>query len=229
MDASTQTPMSPRILVIDDEPRILNFVRRGLRGEGFSVDVTTEGGEGLRQAIAERYDLVILDLLMPGLDGTAVLRGILARKPQQAVMVLSALTATNSKVHALELGAEDYLAKPFAFDELLARVHARLRSAARHPSTQLTSTRLTLDVIRREADAGSGPVPLAEREFLLLQELMRNAGRTVSKERILSAVWGYHFEPESNVVDVCVRRLRAKLGADAVVTVRGEGYRVDAA
>src|SRR5947209_3929430 len=229
MDACTQIPMSPRILVIDDEPRILNFVRRGLRGEGFSVDVTTEGAEGLRQALAERYDLVILDLLMPGLDGTAVLRGILARKPQQAVMVLSALTATNSKVHALELGAEDYLAKPFAFDELLARVHARLRSAARHPSTRLTSTRLTLDVIRREADAGSGPVPLAEREFLLMQELMRHAGRTVSKERILSAVWGYHFEPESNVVDVYVRRLRAKLGPDAISTVRGEGYRVDAA
>jgi DNA-binding response OmpR family regulator len=190
--------------------------------------VTTEGADGLRRALSEPYDLVILDLLMPGLDGTAVLRGILARKPEQAVMVLSALTATGSKVSALELGAEDYLAKPFAFDELLARVHARLRNAARTASTRLATPRLTLDVIRREADAGSGPVALAEREFLLLQELMRNAGRTVSKERLLSAVWGYHFEPESNVVDVYVRRVRAKLGAEAVITVRGEGYRVDA-
>jgi DNA-binding response OmpR family regulator len=213
--------------VIDDEPRILNFVGRGLRGEGFLVDVSPEGAEGLRRALSERYALVILDLLMPGLDGTAVLRGILARKPQQAVLVLSALTSTQSKVTALELGAEDYLDKPFAFDELLARVHARLRGVARNSATHVTSTRLTLDVIKREADSGSGPVPLAEREFLLLRELMRNAGHTVSKERLLSAVWGYHFDPESNVVDVYIRRLRAKLGTEAVITVRGEGYGVD--
>jgi DNA-binding response OmpR family regulator len=233
MESSTQTqtpaPTAPRILVIDDEPRILNFVQRGLRGEGFRVEVADDGTQGLRRAIGEPFDLVILDLLMPGLDGTAVLRGILARKPAQAVMVLSALTGPGSKVKALELGAEDYLAKPFAFDELLARVHARLRSAARVTPTRLATGKMSLDVIRREADAGSGPVALAEREFLLLRELMRNAGRTVSKERLLSAVWGYHFEPESNVVDVYVRRLRAKLGADSVTTVRGEGYRVDAA
>src|SRR5689334_7501993 len=195
MESSTQTATEPRILVIDDEPRILNFVRRGLRGEGFLVEVASDGSEGLRRAVAESFDLVILDLLMPGLDGTAVLRGILARKPAQSVMVLSALTGTRSKVRALELGAEDYLAKPFAFDELLARVHARLRSAARMSPTHLAARRLSLDVIRREADSGSGPVPLAEREFLLLRELMRHAGRTVSKERLLSAVWGYHFEP----------------------------------
>jgi two-component system OmpR family response regulator len=229
MESSMQTATAPRILVIDDEPRILNFVRRGLSGEGFSVEVASHGSEGLRRAVAEPFDLVILDLLMPGLDGTAVLRGILARKPAQAVMVLSALTGTGSKVEALELGAEDYLAKPFAFDELLARVHARLRSAARVAPTRLAARKLSLDVIRREADAGAGPVPLADREFLLLRELMRNAGRTLSKERLLSSVWGYHFEPESNVVDVYVGRLRAKLGADSVITVRGEGYRVDAA
>jgi DNA-binding response OmpR family regulator len=224
---STRTAPTPRILAIDDEPRILNFVARGLRGEGFIVDVCSDGADGLRRALAERYDLVILDLLMPGVDGTAVLRGILAKKPDQAVMVLSALTSTQSKVRALELGAEDYLAKPFAFDELLARVHVRLRMLARNAVTQLSSARLTLDVLRREADSGSGAVPLAEREFLLLRELLRNAGRTVSKERLLSAVWGYHFDPESNVVDVYVRRLRAKLGTDAVVTVRGEGYGID--
>ena len=215
-----------RILLVDDEPRILNFVSRGLRAEGFMVDVAHDGTEGLERALHERYDLVILDLLMPGLDGVSVLRGILSRKPQQSVMVLSALFDIRSKVECLEMGAEDYLGKPFSFNELLARVHARLRSADRARPSRLSAGRLSLDVIRREADIGNGPVPLAEREFLVLQELLRNAGRTVSKDHLLSAVWGYTFDPVSNVVDVCVRRIRAKLGADVVATIRGEGYRV---
>src|SRR5438132_5158318 len=139
IDTSTRAATAPRILVIDDEPRILNFVARGPRDEGFSVEVTDQGADGLRRALAHRHDLVILDLLMPGLDGTAVLRGIMARKPNQAVIVLSAVTGTRSKVSALELGAEDYLAKPFAFDELVARVHARLRSASRTPPMHLSS------------------------------------------------------------------------------------------
>jgi DNA-binding response OmpR family regulator len=170
---------------------------------------------------------VILDLLMPGVDGVAVLRGILAKKPHQSVMVLSALGDTHTKVDCLELGAEDYLAKPFSFDELLARIRARLRDSAKAHPTRLRAGRLTLDLLRRVADFGARPVLLAEREFRLLEELMRNAGQTISKERLLSTVWGYHFDPGSNVVDVYVRRLRNKLGADAVVTVRGQGYRVD--
>jgi DNA-binding response OmpR family regulator len=215
-----------RILLVDDEPRILNFVSRGLRAEGFMVDVAHDGTEGLERALHERYDLVILDLLMPGLDGVSVLRGILSRKPQQSVMVLSALSDIRSKVECLEMGAEDYLGKPFSFNELLARVHARLRSADRARPSRLSAGRLSLDVIRREADIGNGPVPLAEREFLVLQELLRNAGRTVSKDHLLSAVWGYTFDPASNVVDVYVGRIRAKLGTDVVATIRGEGYRV---
>lgn len=222
-----QKPASAwRILLVDDEPRILNFVSRGLRSEGFLVDVASDGTNGLQQALREHYDLVILDLLMPGLDGVSVLRGILSRKPHQPVMVLSALSDVRSKVDCLELGADDYLGKPFSFTELLARVHARLRSAARTGPSRLSAGRVSLDVIRREADVGRGPIPLAEREFLVLQELMRNAGRTVSKEHLLLAVWGYTFDPVSNVVDVYVRRLRAKLGADVVATVRGKGYRV---
>jgi two-component system copper resistance phosphate regulon response regulator CusR len=224
------TPMSgSRVLLIDDEERILNFVARGLRSEGLVVDVAPDGDEGLRRALAAQYDLVILDLLMPGFDGMSVLRGILERKPDQSVMVLSALADTTSKVRSLELGAEDYLAKPFSLDELLARVRARLRTRVRSNQTRLAARHLSLDVIRREADAGLGPVPLAEREFLVLQELMMCAGRIVSKEHLLSKVWGYYFEPGSNVVDVYVRRLRAKLGPDAILTVRGEGYRIDAA
>ena len=218
-----------RILLIDDEERILNFLQRGLQAEGMAVDTARDGEQGLRLALARSYDLVILDLVMPGLDGHAVLRRILERKPSQSVLILSALNDTASKVASLEHGAEDYISKPFSLEELLARVHARLRSAARSGPTRLTTGSLSLDLIRREADAGLGPVPLSDREFLLLGELMRDAGRTISKERLLSSVWGYHFDPGSNVVDVYVRRIRAKLGAEMITTVRGVGYRVDAA
>jgi two-component system copper resistance phosphate regulon response regulator CusR len=216
-----------RILVIDDEQRILNFVRRGLEAEGMAVECARDGEAGVGLALASPFDLVVLDLVMPGLDGPEVLRRILERKPSHAVLILSSLNDTASKVSSLERGAEDYISKPFSLEELLARVRARLRTAARSVQTRMSAGSLTLDLIRRRADPGSGPVPLAEREFLLLGELMRNAGHTVSKERLLSSVWGYHFDPGSNVVDVYVRRLRAKLGAGAIVTVRGVGYRID--
>jgi two-component system copper resistance phosphate regulon response regulator CusR len=218
-----------RILLVDDEPRILDFVRRGLAAEGFSVDVASLGEEGLRKAVSQPYDLVILDLVIPGLDGAGILRKLLARKPSQAVLILSALSDTTTKVMLLELGAEDYLAKPFSLEELLARVRARIRGVARHGPTTIRTSDVVLDLVRSEVDMGSGPVPLADREFLLLQELLRNAGRTVSKERLLSTVWGYQFDPRSNVVDVYVGRLRAKLGPELITTVRGEGYRIDAA
>ncbi len=215
-----------RILVVDDEQRILRFVVRGLRAEGYEVDSADNGVAGLRKALEGRYDLIILDLLMPGLDGASMLRRLVAERPAQAVIVLSCLTATATKVRCLEAGAEDYLAKPFSLDELLARVRARLRAAAGRPATSLVAGRLRLDLIRREADSGAGPVPLAEREFLLLRELMQHPGRIVSKQRLLSAVWHYHFDPGSNVVDVYVSRVRAKLGADTITTTRGEGYRI---
>jgi DNA-binding response OmpR family regulator len=218
-----------RLLVIDDEQRILDFVRRGLQAEGMAVDTASDGEQGLHLVLSRPYDLVILDLVMPGMDGSTVLRHILRQKPSQAVLILSALNDTASKVSSLEHGAEDYISKPFSLEELLARVRARLRSAARSGPMRLAAGSLSLDLIRREVDAGSGPIALSDREFLLLGELMRDAGRTMSKERLLSAVWGYHFDPGSNVVDVYVRRLRAKLGADAITTVRGVGYRLDAA
>ena len=221
----SRTALPGKILVVDDEQRILRFLVRGLQAEGFAVDAADNGADGLHKALEGGYDLVILDLLMPGMDGASVLRQLVARHPAQAVLVLSCLNATATKVRLLEAGAEDYLAKPFSLDELLARVRARLRVATGR-ATSLVAGRLRLDLIRREADSGSGPVALADREFLLLRELMQHTGTTVSKQRLLSAVWKYHFDPGSNVVDVYVRRLRAKLGADTITTMRGEGYRI---
>jgi two-component system, OmpR family, response regulator len=223
----TEPDLIGRVLLIDDEERIVNFVRRGLEAEGLEVDPASGGQEGLRLAIGRTYDLVILDLVMPGIDGLTVLRTLLQAKPSQAVLVLSARDDTASKVASLENGAEDYISKPFSLEELLARVRARLRSAARAAPMELVAGSTTLDLIRRRADAGRGPVPLADREFLLLRELMRNADRPVSKERLLASVWGYHFDPGSNVVDVYVRRLRSKLGSETITTVRGVGYRFD--
>ena len=217
-----------RILLIDDESGIRNFVSRGLRGEGFAVDLAADGDAGLKAALGPPYDLIILDLLLPDLAGTEVLRRLIRQHPGQPVIVLSALGDTPSKVASLEAGADDYLVKPFSFEELLARVRARLRDA-RSVRTRLTVGPLTLDLIARQVQTESGRVLLAEREFLLLRELMSSAGDTVSKERLLATVWGYRFDPGSNVVDVYVRRLRAKLGGEAIKTVRGEGYRIDAA
>lgn len=231
---ASATPPSPpltshgRILVIDDEPGILNFVSRGLRSEGYGVEIASDGIAGLDAALAHSYDLVILDLLLPGFDGVDVLRRLIQAKPDQPVIVLSALTDTSSKVISLELGAEDYLAKPFSFEELLARVRVRLRDARSRP-TVLVAGPLKLDLVRRQVEGSFGRVLLAEREFLLLRELMAGAGETLGKDRLLAAVWGYRFDPGSNVVDVYVRRLRAKLGGEAIKTVRGEGYRIDAA
>jgi DNA-binding response OmpR family regulator len=217
-----------RILLIDDEPGILNFVSRGLRSEGFTVDLAADGEAGLKAGLGPPYDLIILDLLLPDLGGIDVLRDLIRQHPGQPVIVLSALSDPSSKVTSFESGAEDYLVKPFSFEELLARVRARLRDA-RSMRARLTAGPLTLDLIAHQVQTESGRVLLAEREFLLLRELMSSAGDTISKERLLATVWGYRFDPGSNVVDVYIRRLRAKLGGEVIKTVRGEGYRIDAA
>jgi len=216
-----------RILVVDDEERMRQVLVRALEAEGYSVEGAADGASAIVLARDRPYDLVILDLLLPRVDGRTVLRELLARRPRQSVLILSALTDSASKVETLELGAEDYLAKPFSFEELLARVRVRIR-ALRTQAQRLRVGRLTLDLVGRRADAGAGPVLLAEREYLLLRELMRHPGETLSKERLLASVWGYHFDPGSNVVDVYVRRLRAKLGPELIRTLRGEGYRIDA-
>jgi DNA-binding response OmpR family regulator len=217
-----------RILVIEDEARILSFVARGLEAEGVVVDGAGNGIEGLRLALAGRYDLVVLDLLMPGLDGLSVLRELQRVLPELPVLILSARADLGTRLQGFALGASDYLSKPFALDELIARVrvHVRRRSSGGHDN-ELAVGRLALDLARRQARFGDASVTLADREFHLLSHLVRHAGEVVSRERLLSEVWGYHFDPGSNVVDVCVRRLRKKLGPGAPIeTVRHVGYRL---
>jgi len=216
--------------VVDDEPRITSFVARALAAEGFGVDSARDGVRGLDLARRGDYDIVVLDLMMPGLDGLSILQGIMDDRPEQRVLVLSALSDVETKVRCLELGATDYLPKPFVLAELVARIRARLRQPAAGPSQRfLRAGGITLDTVRRVADTGSGSAPLSEREFLLLQQLMVKNGEPCTRQRLLADVWGYSFDPGSNVVDVCVGRLRAKLGPDVIETVRGVGYRLLAA
>jgi two-component system copper resistance phosphate regulon response regulator CusR len=220
-----------RILVIEDEPRILAFVSRGLEAEGFTVDAAGDGPDGLRRAVLGNYDLVVLDLLLPRLDGLAVLRGLQERRPDVPVVIVSARSDLQTKLRGFGLGACDYVSKPFAFDELLARIRAQLkRGRVGGDGTVVNAGALTLDLARRQARLGDVIAELSDREFRLLHHLVRHQGEIVSRERLLSDVWGYHFDPRSNVVDVCVRRLRKKLGADAPIeTVRHGGYRLNAA
>ena len=225
-----------RILIVDDEPNIRSFIGRALGAAGYLTGFSPSGSQGLRHALEGHYDLIILDLVMPDMDGGNVLDQLLRARPDQAVMVLSCVADVATKVNCLERGARDYLTKPFSLAELLARVRVRLREDA-HPHGEapghpdgvgevLRAGNLTLDVARLVADIGQGPVPLTRLEFLLLRELAEHVGQSVSKGRLLASVWGYDFDPGSNVVDVCVRRLRSKLGFNLIKTVRGEGYQL---
>jgi two-component system, OmpR family, copper resistance phosphate regulon response regulator CusR len=217
-----------RILVIEDEPRILGFISRGLEAEGFTVDAADDGQGGLRRALNESYDLVVLDLLLPGLDGLTVLRELQRRRPELPVVIVSARSDVPTKLRGFGLGASDYLSKPFSFDELVARVRVQLRPRVRAGDGNLVRAGvLTLDLARRQAFIGAHVTNLSDREFHLLHHLVEHSGEVVSRERLLSEVWGYHFDPGSNVVEVCVRRLRKKLGPKAPIeTVRNAGYRV---
>jgi DNA-binding response OmpR family regulator len=218
-----------RILLVDDEPRIRDFVSRALSVAGYAIDFASDGATALQQvAGSSGYGLVILDLIMPDMDGRSVLTEILRRQPEQAILVLSCLEDVATKVACLELGAQDYLTKPFSLAELLARVRARLRGDGHQAGEMIRSGGLVLDVGRLQANIGAGPVPLTRLEFLLLRELMEHPGRSVPKGQLLASVWGFEFDPGSNVVDVCVRRLRSKLGFELIKTVRGEGYQLAA-
>lgn len=223
-----------RILVVDDEPHIRALVTRALAAVGYQIDAAADGAAGLELARSGAYQLVILDLVMPLADGREVLAQLRAERPDQAVLVLSCLADVVTKVRCLDAGAKDYLTKPFSLDELLARVRVQLRPDTADPNGDQAATQaqviragqLVLDLGRMQADAGPGPVPLTRLEMRLLRELIEHSGESVPKGALLASVWGLDFDPGSNVVDVCVRRLRNKLGFDLIETVRGAGYRL---
>jgi two-component system copper resistance phosphate regulon response regulator CusR len=213
-----------RVLVVDDEPRLVSFLGRALTAYGHGVDAARDGPRGLELASSGAYRVVILDLRLPGIDGVEVLRRTIEARPEQQVIVLSGRTDIETKVRCLDLGAVDYVTKPFSLAEILARVRRRLGSAS--GERILRAGPITLDLQRRvvDVDFDGEPIPLTGREFLLLRYLMLQRDEVCTREELLSEVWGYSFDPGTNIVDVCVLRLRAKIGAERIETIRNVGY-----
>lgn len=217
-----------RILIVEDEDRISSFIAKGLKAEGFTPTVVADGVTGLDYALTGEFDLIVLDIGLPGMNGFTILERVTAERPALPVIVLTARDSVTDTVAALEGGAADYMSKPFRFGELLARVRLRLRSPGEAaPDDELVAGEARLDLRRRRAFVGEREIELSAREFALAEVLLRNRGLVLSREQLLSQVWGYDFDPGSNVVDVYVGYLRKKLGAELVSTVRGMGYRVD--
>jgi two-component system OmpR family response regulator len=218
-----------RALVVEDDATIAEFVGRGLREAGFAVDLESDGERGLRAAIDTAYDVAIIDVMLPHRDGVSIIDELRRRKITTPVLILSARRSVDDRVRGLQAGGDDYLTKPFSFAELLARIQALLRRSTQtaHPTT-LTVEDLEVDLLTRRVTRGGKEIELRPREFTLLEYLMRNAGRVVSKTMILSHVWGYQFDPQTNVVDVLVSRLRDKIDRPferkLLQTVRGVGY-----
>ncbi|APU16386.1 response regulator transcription factor [Actinoalloteichus fjordicus] len=215
-----------RVLIAEDEARIAAFIDKGLRANGFVTTVVGDGEAALASASSGNHDLMVLDIGLPGRDGFEVLRALRRGRITLPVIILTARDSVHDTVAGLEGGADDYMTKPFRFEELLARVRLRVRSVDRVPDLSvLHAGDLSLDLRTRRARLPGRLVDLTAREFALLELFLRHAGQVLAREQILSHVWGYDFDPGSNVVDVYVRTLRRKLGADRIVTVRGMGYR----
>jgi len=216
-----------RILIAEDEPRIATFIERGLRAHGFTPTIVTDGPSAYDYASSGSFDLLLLDIGLPLLDGFAVLRRLRRDGNSIPVIVLTARSSVEDTVSGLEGGADDYLVKPFHFEELVARIRARLRTGGSAESHVLTYGGLTLDLRSRKATVAGREVELTAREFAMVEMFLRNPGQVLSREQVLSHVWGYDFDPGSNVVDVYVRHLRRKLGADRFTTLRRMGYRLE--
>ena len=215
-----------RILIAEDEFRIASFLDKGLRANGFATAIVVDGQAAASAARDGDFDLMILDLGLPGRDGLDVLAGIRGRGERLPVIVLTAREAVSDRVAGLERGADDYVTKPFSFEELLARIRARLRDTGTGDATLLRAGDLVLDLRTRRASVGSRTVELTSREYGLLEVFLRHPDQVLSREQLLSQVWGYAFDPGSNVVEVYVRYLRKKLGEGMIETVRGMGYRL---
>jgi two-component system OmpR family response regulator len=218
-----------RVLVIEDDGKIASFVTNGLKQNGFAVDHALDGERGLALAGTVSYDALVLDLMLPKLDGLAVLRQLRAEKILTPVLILSAKATVDDRVKGLQAGGDDYLTKPFAFSELLARVQALIRRATHTAEpTKLSAADLTMDLLTREVSRNGQPIDLQAREFALLELLLRHPGRVVTKTMTLEHLWDYSFDPQTNVVDVLVHRLRTKVDKDFPVkliqTIRGVGY-----
>ena len=214
-----------RLLVVEDEARIASFLVRGLRAQGYAVEHVATGEEALAGARDPELDLMILDLGLPDIDGTEVLRRLRERGTRLPVLVLTARGEVGDRVESLDLGADDYLVKPFAFDELLARIRARLREQDAGPATVVSVGSVALDIPTRRVTADGRQFDLTAREFALLQVFLRRPGQVLTREQILSQVWELDWDPGSNVVDVYVGYLRKKVGEGRIETVRGVGYR----
>ena len=221
-----------KLLIVEDELKTANFLRKGLVEAGFVVDVTRNGQDGLELAKAVDFDLIILDVMLPGLDGWQVLTGLRQAGRGTQVILLTARDAVHERVRGFELGADDYLVKPFAFSELLARVQSRLRRSPVRPQDTLRMADLEIDLLRHRATRGGQRLELTTKEFLLLSLLARRAGEVLSRTIIAEAVWDMNFDSETNVVDVSVRRLRSKVddpfAFKLIRTVRGSGYVLEA-
>ncbi len=216
-----------RILIVDDEPHIVSLVSRAVQAQGFEAVGADDGPEALDIASAGDVDLIVLDVGLPTMNGFEVLRELRGSGDTTPVIMLTARSGTSDTIEGLDAGASDYVPKPFAVAELMARVRSRLRDSAASAPTVLSRGPVTLDILGRRATVEGRDVDLSAREFALAEQFLRHPGEVMTREVLLSRVWGLEFDPGSNVVDVYVRYLRAKLGADHIVTVRGEGYRWD--
>lgn len=215
-----------RILIAEDEARIASFLEKGLKADGYTTMVASTGPDALALARDDLFELIILDLGLPGLDGQEVLARMRQRGERMPAIILTARDGVDDTVRSFEHGADDYVTKPFRFEELLARIRVRLRDPQPAAPMVLEAGGVSLDLRTRRAAVGDRMVELTAREFSLLETLLRHAGQVLSREQLLSRVWGYDFDPGSNVVDVYVRYLRKKLGAEVIETVRGMGYRL---
>ncbi|MBX7258059.1 MAG: response regulator transcription factor [Candidatus Hydrogenedentes bacterium] len=218
-----------RVLIVEDEKQIAGFVKKGLEEQGFDIDVSHNGDEAYSLALERTYDVIVLDIMLPGRDGLSILKNLRAKKNAVPVILLTARTELDERLEGLNLGADDYLTKPFFVEELIARIHAVIRRASGERLTVLQSGDLNVNLITREVRRGDRDIRLTAREFNLLEYLMRSPGRVYSRTQILEHIWGYDFDPNTNLVDVHIQRLRKKISpesAEALIeTVRGVGYR----